>query len=485
MEQQNQNIQVEEGFGLIDIIKLLMGKLKILILVALVGAIAGGAFAVWRTVDINYFGTKVEFYVNPERPEESVGETGTAGAGGSQYGVYGAYGRHVMDNMVKLLSSDSFAEELLLNGNPLPEKNSLRNKWFSDTDTRKIDGVEYKMGELLDAAIEEAQAPLSELADAKQKLDAALTERAVAMEEYTDADSVLTTAWRDLYYTFQIPEMSPTFNAEEYRDFTKDYPDLMTDIVEARIACNDAQQEVTRCMMKVNNLEDDWKAKRAVANEVVEVALEYWRESSEYKSNLNFFKESISYSYLDGKESSTDANNLARSFIYVKISICDASADSGYARAGQLLQRVKKVVPAYVETNMTVPDGYSGTNCQRITRTDGIRLTNPHYTTTEAIKYAVVFGVAFAVLTSALLIFLDRADKRLRDTEIITKKFNVPLLGIVPTIDDLKAEQLAKKVEDSVRRKKKKAEAVARKRQEKADVLAQKRMERKNKEAKK
>jgi hypothetical protein len=41
--------------------------------------------------------------------------------------------------------------------------------------------------------------------------------------------------------------------------------------------------------------------------------------------------------------------------------------------------------------------------------------------------------------------FLDKSDKRLRDTEIITRKFNVPLLGIVPTIEDLKAEQNGKK----------------------------------------
>ena len=148
MEQQNQNIQVEEGLSLMSIIKLLMGKLKLLILVVIIGGILGGSFAIWRTIDINYFGTKVEFYVNPERPEESAGETGTAGAGGSQYGVYGAYGRHVMDNMIKLLSSDSFAEQLLLDGADLPAKNSAEKKWFTEWDVKEVNGQERLLGDL-------------------------------------------------------------------------------------------------------------------------------------------------------------------------------------------------------------------------------------------------------------------------------------------------------------------------------------------------
>lgn len=50
-----------------------------------------------------YYETTLEFYVNPIRE----------GDGQSQYEVYGAYGRHVMDNMVKLLSSENFAEVLM------------------------------------------------------------------------------------------------------------------------------------------------------------------------------------------------------------------------------------------------------------------------------------------------------------------------------------------------------------------------------------
>ncbi len=54
---------------------------------------------------------KLTFFVNPRLD----GEANESEDEESQYGVYGAYGQHVMDNMVKLLSSDIFAEKVATN----------------------------------------------------------------------------------------------------------------------------------------------------------------------------------------------------------------------------------------------------------------------------------------------------------------------------------------------------------------------------------
>lgn len=67
-----------------------------------------------------YYECTITFHVNPEEPKDTVGENG-----GSQYGVYGAYGRHVMDNMVKLLSSEKFAEILMEDMEDVPVKNVI------------------------------------------------------------------------------------------------------------------------------------------------------------------------------------------------------------------------------------------------------------------------------------------------------------------------------------------------------------------------
>ena len=113
-----EKLQKEEGISLLDILRLLLSKIKLLILVVIIGGVLGGSFAVWRTIDINYHGTEIQFYVNPDKPKET--------SGGSQFGVYGAYGRHVMDNMVKLLSSESFTEHLILDTKPVPD---TRQTW--------------------------------------------------------------------------------------------------------------------------------------------------------------------------------------------------------------------------------------------------------------------------------------------------------------------------------------------------------------------
>ena len=436
MEQEKQNIQVEEGISLMDIVRLLLSKIKLLILVVLIGGIAGASFAVWRTIDINYFGTKVEFYVNPEKPEESSGSSIGPAAGGSQYGVYGAYGRHVMDNMVKLLSSDSFAEKLLLNGEALP---STETQWFGDNE---VDENNKQKNILLSEAIATAKPYLDAVAEAENNYNLTLSSKATAVKEYSAAETALNAEWRLLFQQGLVKKAS--FNEEEYFDLSNPPASLLT----AYGAFVDAQNTVTRKTMDANDAEEAWKTAQKAASQPVETALNIWRQSSKYVSSLGFYKSAVSYSYLESDDDYEDANNLARSFIYVKISIQNSDFKEGIAIGTMILDRVKTVVPQYVSENMTVPEGYSGTNCQRITRTDDVHLTNPRYTTNQAIKYGILAAAAAFVVACVIIIILDKSDKRLRDTEIITRKFNVPLLGIVPTIDELKSESAAKKKAD-------------------------------------
>ena len=444
MEQQYQNGQVEEGISLIDIVRLLLSKIKLLLVVVLIGGILGGSFAVWRTIDVNQFGTKVEFYVNPEKPEDSTGASAGAAAGGSQYGVYGAYGRHVMDNIVKLLSSDSFAEKLLLNGSYTPDVENTQ--WFAE---EEVDENDVSKNLLLKQAVEAAQAPIQEAKEAEDAYNAALLAKAEVVKIYSNTERDLLDTWRSVY-----PELVSS-NGSVSTTFTeKAYAELITKPAKLEAAYevySEAYNTVVQKTKDVTNAEETWKTMKNAAfglDGPVEKALNLWRESSVYASRLGFYKESVSYSYLAEDVDQEDANNLARSFIYVKISVTNGNAQEGIRIGTDLLNRVKRVVPAYVEENMTVPDGYSGTNCQRITRTDNIELTNPLYTTKQAIKYAILMAIAAGVLAAVLIVILDRSDKRLRDPDMLSKKLNVPLLGIVPTIEELKAEQAAKKKAD-------------------------------------
>ena len=73
---------------------------------------------VWWWQKEEYYECTLTFRVAPERSKDDIDD-------GSQYGVYGVYGRLVMDNMVKLLESQSFAEILMEEMSNVPSKTIL------------------------------------------------------------------------------------------------------------------------------------------------------------------------------------------------------------------------------------------------------------------------------------------------------------------------------------------------------------------------
>lgn len=381
----------EEGISLLDICRLLLSKIKLLILVVLIGGLLGGGYAFWKSHNVHYYGTSVTFYVNPEKPET---ETGISG---SQYGVYGAYGRHVMDNMVRLLSDGSFGELLVLNGELLPAKKEGNDK----------------LNLLIDAA--------------KEKIDAANE----AAKAYEAKFALVEEEWARLYVADLVK--SETFNKTEYnaaksKTSYADYADL--------VSLYEGENGATVAAAAAKAAQNEADAAR-------ETALVEWRKQSAYKSDLSRIMSATKYSYIEGTTDSDDANNLARSFIYVNISVLN---DETFAK--ELLERVKKVVPEYIEAKMPVPDGYEGTNCLRTSRLDDIRLTNAGYTKNQVIKYAMLLAAAAFVVTCVIVIITDRSDKRLRDQDILTRKFNVPVLGVVPSIEELNEDPNSKKKND-------------------------------------
>ncbi len=413
-----EEFQTEDEISLLDIIRTLFERIKLLIIIVLVGGVIGGSIAVASTINVNYWGATVEFYVNPESSETESGENS------SQYGVYGAYGRHVMDNMVKLLSSESFAEKLILNNKPLPEK----SVWV---DTSNADEVALE----LDAKIDAAATVIAE--EDAQRATVVLEKNAyeLAIDEYETAYKQIETEWSKL--PLKSLGLSAKFNKEEY--ILHIYGNNYTDMEAAYNAVYDSISGKEAAKMKAKeNYEAAivlLKEKESLSQEITEIALEAWRKTAKYKAQLSQYSGAVSYSYLQEQEDLEDANNLARSFIYVQISVLN---DTDFAN--EVLKRVKAVVPQYVRENMTVPAGYVGTKCQRITRTDDIALTNPGYTRDEAIKWTILSAIIVGLIASVIVIIVDRSDKRLKECDVLTKKFDLPILGIIPTIEAITGE---------------------------------------------
>lgn len=94
-----------EELSLLDVFKILFKKIKLILIILLASIVAGGTLGALLTINQNYYGTEIWFYINPKEKLSDEED--------STYGVYGSYGDNVMDTMTKLLESDLFTEQLV------------------------------------------------------------------------------------------------------------------------------------------------------------------------------------------------------------------------------------------------------------------------------------------------------------------------------------------------------------------------------------
>ena len=363
-----ERIRIQEDIGLSDIFRILLRKIKILILAIVIGAIVGASIGLMKTRNVNYFGTSVDFYVNPKTDETSVNSE-------SQYGVYGAYGQHVMDNMTKLLASDIFAEKLFLDDDGLPSKYLPKNA----TEQAKI----QELNAIARPLVETVRAAETATADAQTAYDAAV-------------------------------ELDANIKAVTGKGYSE------TEIRDAATALKETKETLLAAKKAEKEAED-------TAAKAVNDSLNYWGRTSSYQSLISSARNALTISYYDTAASSEE--DLAKSFIYVKISVLN---DKAFAEL--LLERILIVLPEYVEANMAVPTGYIGTNCQKITRLDKVTLLNDGYAINTAVKYALILCAAAFVVACITVVVIDRSNKKLRDYERTMENFKIPVLGVIPTI---------------------------------------------------
>ena len=149
-----------------------------------------------------------------------------------------------------------------------------------------------------------------------------------------------------------------------------------------------------------------------------------------YKGWLSTVAGAVTFSY-----KSDSSTNIANSFIYVNIHLNGAvNNGKGKAVAEAISRQVQVSVPEYVELNMPKPSGYTSTNCILMTVLTDVHQTNSGYTASQTTKYAMIAGVIAFLIAAVIVIVLDRSDKRLRDIDVLTKSFNLPILGVIPSI---------------------------------------------------
>lgn len=472
----NENMRAQDEISLAELFKALLRKIKVLVLALLIGVIVGASLGVVQTINVKYYGTKIDFYVNPKKDSTTTTENN------SQYGVYGAYGLHVMDNMVTLLNSELFAERLTLNKDGLPLNGEDTFEEVDGIIVLKTKAPSLVNDSALNALIDEARTAILEAKNAQKAVEEAKKAIASAEKALTEAKQAFMAAkvkrnntetnltiaeknretfkievealWKKFVDKGTPGETLPDkdingqpildVDKEKYKEASNKYSEFNTKCQELGLeleadnytamlkegeqdAATLALQEVKKALTEKEELSIEAKA---IAQEATAKAVEKWAEMPGYEEMVAANSECVSFSYHNENEKLEDLEDLARSFIYVTISVLN---DKNLAN--DLYKKVIEIMPIFVEENMAIPSGYSGTKCRRITRDDGVKQTNIGYTVSTAVKYGLIAGVAFLAVACVAVILLDRSDKRLRNYEQTMSAFNVPVLGVIPTIE--------------------------------------------------
>lgn len=411
-EKMQEKLQKQDEISLVDIVRLFIRKLKIILLVALCAGIVGASFGYFKTQGKYYYGTasNVEFYVNPQKDENSDVE--------SEYSIYGSYGENVMDNMVKLLSSELFAEKLMLDKEGLPDADML-----SDIRTDKGDAT----ADALKKKVDDARNALHDIDTKAKAFEDATTAVSEAKDEMYKAKAERDNAWAIVREKNKDLGSEPTVleNPDNDKDIAKSNASIE--------AYDKAVKAYDQAVLNQKSASEAWTSAKKLSKNLTEEALKQWRtDYSNYAGELGKYRRSISYSYRSPSDGSD--TNFARSFIYVKVYVDGGNQTDTEDLAKDLLAKLVEYVPMFIEDIMPIPGGYLSTNCQVISRTYYIQAYNQNVAKDTAIKYAILLLAVAVVVACVVIVIVDRSDKRLRSVEQITEKFNLPVLGVIPNI---------------------------------------------------
>lgn len=392
-----EEMEKEEVIRLSDIFKVLWKHIKLLLIIFLIGAMLGSAFGFLTSFKVKEYGTRIEFYVNPKKDKDSTANSE------SQYGIYGAYSTHVMDNIIKLLGSESFAEQLMTDEEGLPPEG------ISD----KLDGLRTVAKDALaevDVASDEVETAKELVLDYNKKISKLNDELTLLSKQLSLLSSEESKAL-SVYLSYVEAGSSNIASAEQTWKTAKTAREAQQALVTAKEAEVKEEKDALKEQNEaVSTAEEVFEEKIEIANKAVQAALAEWRITDKnYEKNLTKFKAAVSFSYFD--EDAEDVSSLARSFIYVDVKV---SNDEAFAK--EVCNRIKTKIPTYVEANMTVPSGYDGTNCKKITRIDEAVLLNPNFTLTRTVNLGIVLAF-LAVIVGSVVVFIADKSKQRRESQ--------------------------------------------------------------------
>ena len=368
---------------LLDLLKILLAKIKLIVCVALIAAILGGAFGFAFTLIGNHdFGTKIEFYITPNAPDSQI---------------------------LHLLSSERFAEKLMLDENGLPAGYS---------------GAEY------DAALAaklESKAADAAYAEAKRASKMAPRELAAIQKTYEEKQK----AYDDVYNLLSVYQSASDEIAKQpdHIEKIKKYEAAVEEAKAEKVIAEKAYYVASQKALEVtNNLEAAKEAAtnaRKIADDLAEEILKAWREQSQNKKKISKINESLKYNYIADASSKNADDAANRQFLIVSISV-----EKDEELANMLLDSLCDKLPAYVEENTSTDDSIEETECILISTAAEIEDLGKNSLVKEVIKYALIATIATLAVTCILVIWIGvKQDSARRKNEYAENgDINAPLV---------------------------------------------------------
>ena len=381
------NVQNNNELDLVDLLKILGAKIKLIVCIALIAAILGGALgAVITLFGKKKFGAQVEFYITPSADSQ----------------------------VLHLLASERFAEKLLLDENGLPEGAS---------------GEDYDAAIAAKSAYNEA---LENLDTARKASKEAPRELAIAQKEYEEKQK----AYEDVYNLLAVYKGANDVEASK-DDHKEKLAEYEKQVVEAKAAKDEAEnkyytasQKALDANHKLESAKEDASDSKKLADEISESILEQWRSQGNNRDIISTINESITYSYIDVATTSTNNSDKKQTnqFLVAKISVANDEE-----MAIGLLDRMCEILPGYVEENVVIDDTENveqEVDCILISTAAKIENLAKNSLVFDVIKFALIAMVASLAVTCIIVIWsgVKEQDERKKSVYAENGDINAPLV---------------------------------------------------------
>ena len=355
-----------DEFDLLDILKILFTKAKLLICITLLAAIVGGTLGGAITLlGIREFGTEVEFYITPNSTDS---------------------------NVLHLLASERFAEKLLLDENGLPENRS---------------GAEY------DAALAaklDADAAAKALVEAKKASKEAPRALAIAQQTYEEKQK----AYEDAYNLLNVYKSATSDkiaedpeHVQKMKQYEAELEVAMQEKKEAEEAYYAASQTALEAAHNLEAAKENATNAKKTAEDLAENILEEWREEAKNKEKISLINESLSYKYINVETADKSTGETTnRQFLIVSISV-----ERDEALAKRLLSNIRDRLPSFVEGNAVTEEDAPETVCTLISTAAQIENLSKNSLVKEVAKYALISAVAALAVTCIVVVWVGMSKK--------------------------------------------------------------------------